>query len=268
MEHSIIFVIILGVFLLTKNKWFRYSLIAFAALEFTLLTTYRSFAAFLGAISVILLLLLFARPKKYRLWMLAFISLFIFIFGLLLFNQKNNTIIVEYKEKFEKITNISEELKNDSGLTNRIALWKAGMDILKDRPILGYGWGIDKFKKLTHQENKQKLWKNKRPYVYELFFEKNEFLLPHNIFLDIAIQSGLVGVASFLSFLLMYIFYIIKIGTRSDSDTEYNFLIIIVGGIILIFMITNFLNSELCRTSGKIFFAVLGAGAAWINNRS
>ena len=121
---------------------------------------------------------------------------------------------------------------------------------------------IDKFKELTHQENKQKLWKNKRPYVYELFFKKNEFLLPHNIFLDIAIQSGLVGVASFLSFLLIYIFHIIKIGTRSDSDTEYNFLIVIVGGVILIFMITNLLNSELCRTSGKIFFAVLGAGAA------
>lgn len=267
MENSLIFTITLGYILLIKNKRFRYSLIAFAILEFILLTAYRSFATFLGAISVLVLWLLFVKPKKYRLWMLVFIFLFIFIFGLLFYVQKDNPAVAEYKAKFEKIVNIQEELRSDSGLTDRIALWKAAADILKDRPLLGYGWGIEKFKKLTHQEKFIEQWKIKRPYVYDLFIKRNEFLLPHNIFIDIAIQSGLIGVVSFLVFIGVYVFYIIRIGMRSNSVVDYNFLIILIGSVILIFMITNFLNSELGKASGKIFFVVLGAGMGWIKDK-
>lgn len=267
MENSLIFAITLGGIFLIKSKWFRYLLIVFTILEFTLLIGYRSFAVFLGAISVLLLWLLFVRPKKYKLWMLTFTLLFIFVSGFLFYVQKDNPAMVEYKAKFEKIVNIREELTRDSGLTDRIAIWKAAVDILKDRPLLGYGWGIEKFKKLTHQEKFREQWKIKRPYVYDLFFQRNEFLLPHNIFLDVAIQSGLIGVTLFITFLFIYGYYIVKIGRYSNSEINYNF-ILLVEGVILIFMVTNLLNSELGNISGKIFFTMLGTGAAQINGRS
>jgi O-antigen ligase len=87
---------------------------------------------------------------------------------------------------------------------------------------------------------------------------------PHNIFIDLAIQSGLLGVVSFLLFLAAYVVHVIKSLIQRNSGATRNFLAIIIGGVISIFMISNLLNSEFGNVSGKVFFIILGAGAAWM----
>jgi O-antigen ligase len=147
-------------------------------------------------------------------------------------------------------------------------VWEASVDIIKDRPILGYGWGIKKFTKLVQQKKLMENWKVNKPHVYGFFTTyKDIFFPPHNMFLEIAIQSGLLGLASFIAFIVIYVFYIIRRVTHSDSNTERNFLIILVSSVLLSFMIMNLMLNELGKTSGKILFVVLGVGAAWINSK-
>jgi O-antigen ligase len=105
-------------------------------------------------------------------------------------------------------------------------------------------------------------WKTERPYVYALMHIISR--QPHNIFLDLAIQSGLLGVVSFLLFLAVYVAHAVKSLIQRNSDATRNFLAIIIGGVFSIFMISNLLNSEFGNVSGKVFFIILGAGAAWM----
>ncbi len=266
---TLIFPIILGVFLLIKNRWLKYFLIFFAITEFIILTTYRGFTVFLAAISVLLLWVLFANPKKYRLWMVGFISLFLFIFGILLHTYKGHPAIDEYRSKLGKVINVSGEFRSKGGFSNRMPFWEASVDIIKDRPLLGYGWGIKKFTKLVQQEKFLENWKINKAHVYDFAITYRDiFFPPHNMFLEIAIQSGLLGLASFIVFFVIYVSYLITAVTHSDSDTERNFLIILVGGVILIFMIMNLMGNEFGNTGGKILFVVLGAGAAFMKDKT
>mgnify|MGYP001573307425 FL=1 len=263
------FPLILGLILFITNRWLRYFLIAFAVIVFAMLTAYRGFTVFLGAVSILLLWMMFAKPPKYRLWMIAFVALFIFIFGFLSYTYKNHQAVTEYMAKFERIINISDELKSEEGFSNRIPAWIAAIDIIKDRPILGYGWGIKKFKELVYQEKFLERWKENKPSVYEFYTVtvKNTFFPPHNLFLEIAVQSGLLGFTAFIVFIAIYSYYLIKNILRTSSDEDRNFSMILIGGTFLSFIIVNLMSNDMGNDAGKIFFVVIGIGAGWIKNK-
>ena len=265
----IILPMMLGIFLFTKNIWVRVFLIIFATVEFIIIASYRSITPFLAVVSVLFLWILFVRPKKYRLWMGVFILLFIFSFGLLLYTQKNNPAIREYSAKFDKISNITREFRNKGGFSNRLPAWKAAIDIIKDRPLLGYGWGIKKFEKLVYQKKFLDKWKESNPSVYEFYtvIIKNSFFPPHNLFLEIAVQSGLFGLMVSLLFIGIYLYYLIKDILTNTFDTDRNFSMILIGGTFLSFIIVNLMSNELGNDAGKIFFVVIGIGAGWIKNK-
>jgi O-antigen ligase len=260
---AIIFPVILGLLLLLKNKWLKLSLGALAVTEFAIISVYRSFAVLLGACSVLLLWALFVRPKKYRLYMAGLICLFLVISGSLLYSMKDNPAVSEYRDKLGKIFNIQAELGSEGSFSNRLPFWKAAVDVIKDRPLLGYGWGMKKFQKLVQQEKFLNHWQVNEPYVYKLITEfKDVYFPPHNMFIEIAVQSGVIGLVSFVVFALAYAAYLIRRILQSSSDAEHNFFVIIVGGALLSFIIINLMNNELGNISGKILFTVLGAGLA------
>lgn len=264
---AIIFPLILGLFLIIKNKWFKYLLMAFASIVFAILSAYTRVTVFLSIISVLLLWVMFARPKKYRFWTIAFVSLFLFVFGLFLYAHKDNITIVEYGSKLEKIVNISGEFKSEEGFSNRMPAWIAAIDIIKEKPLLGYGWGMKKFIEVVRKEKFLEKWKVEKPHVYKLYIDyKNVFFPPHNLFLEAALQSGLLGLGAFMIFLGIYLFYLTKNITHNGSDTEYNFSVILIGGTLLSFIIMSLMSNELGNVSGKILFAVLGLGADRVKN--
>jgi len=258
---AIIFPVILGLLLLLKNKWLRLSLGALAVTEFAIIYVYRSFAVLIGTCSVLLLWALFTRPKKYRLYMAGLICLVLVISGSLLYSMKDNPAVSEYRDKLGKLSNIQAEIGSEGSFSNRFPFWKAAVDIIKDKPLLGYGWGMKKFQKLVQQEKFLNYWQVNEPYVYKLITEyKDVYFPPHNMFIEIAVQSGFLGLAAFVSFILVYAVYLVKKILHSGSDMEYNFSAILIGGVLISFVIINLMNNELGNISGKILFVVLGAG--------
>ena len=263
-----IFSITLGMLLLMKDNRFKYFLLFFAGLEFFIIAAY-SFTPLIGVIAVLLLWAFFAKPKGYRLWMKSFIIGVIILSVFLLNIYGEHSAVKEYKTRLYSIRHPLEEIKSTSGFTDRVLLWHAAVDIIKDRPLLGYGWGMKKYTKLVQQEKFLEEWRVNKPSVYNFYTTfRGVFFPPHNLFLEIVIQSGLLGLSAFIIFIGIYLYYLFKNILRNSSDTDRNFSIILVGGTFLSFMIMNLMNNELGNVGGEIFFVVLGIGAAWINNKS
>lgn len=199
--------------------------------------------------------------------MAVFVVLFIFIFGFLSYTYKDNPAVVEYRDKVERIVNISEELKSEEGFSNRMQSWIAAIDIIKGKPLFGYGWGMKKFTEVVRQEKFLEKWKAEKPHVYKFYSDyKNVFFPPHNLFLEVALQGGILGLGAFMIFLGIYLFYLIRNIAHYSSDTECNFSVILIGGTLMSFIIMSLMSNELGNISGKILFAVLGIGAARVKN--
>ena len=263
-----IFPLILGLILLTVNRGLRYLLVIYAVSVFGIVTAYRGFTVFSGTVMVLLLWIISVRPLKYRWRMAVLLSLFILAFVSLMFFFKDDPGVQDYRLKFEKVINVSEEFEIESGFSNRLPAWKASIDVIKDRPLLGYGWGIKKFQKLVQKEKFMEKWKVEKPSVYNFYTTyKNVFFPPHNLFLEIAIQSGLLGLSAFIIFIGIYLCYLMKAIRYNSAENGHNFAVIVVGGTILSFIIMSLMSNELGNISGKIFFVVLGVGAAWINSK-
>lgn len=85
----------------------------------------------------------------------------------------------EYSQNFPGLNNFIFELTGKELYTGREILWKETIDLIAIKPIFGYGSGVtlDDF------------WHNG--------------LSSHNLFLQIALQSGYLGLSLFISFLFL-----------------------------------------------------------------
>lgn len=256
----------LGYFLLITTN-LRFLLLILMLLEFAIMATYRDVTVFGGIISVILLGALFARPQNQRLWIRAFIIIVILISTTFLYTHKDNPAIIEYKTKLYLLTHPLEEFKKPGGFSNRVPMWKAAIEVIKDRPLIGYGWGMKKYPRILDEKKYLNKWKTEKPELYNLYINHKDAIPPHNIFLEIALQSGLFGLISFFAFIGIYLIYLIKASIKYNSDIDRNFFIIIVGGILSSFIVVNLFSDALGGISQKVLFVVLGAGAAWMNSK-
>ncbi len=259
--------ITLGISLLVKNSRWKMLLLIVSLVEFCIIAPY-SFTPAVSVCSALLLFALFAQPKKIRFIMLGVISVVIVVVVLIFTVYKDNRAVTEIKDRLYFATHPIEEMNKDEGFSYRNMLWKVYMDVMKDKPVLGYGWGIKKFKKILLEKKFSDKWKTTNTHIYHFLFvqEKDKFYPPHNLFLEIGLQSGLLGLISFIIFIGIYTFYLIRSITYRIGETDRNFSIILIGGTLLSFMIMNLMNNELGNVSGEILFVALGGGAAWIKN--
>ena len=123
--------------------------------------------------------------------------------------------------------------KNETNSTNnRIQIYKCAVELIKEKPILGYGIGRDR--KELYDCYKENLY-----YLYENKFNT------HNQYLSIMLRFGFLGFVVF-SFFLYYNF---RIAIRLQSTTLLS---------ILIFYTINFLFENVMeRQNGIILFAFL-----------
>ncbi|MBI4699334.1 MAG: O-antigen ligase family protein [Nitrospirae bacterium] len=246
-----------------KNK-LKYIFLTAAALGFVILTVYNSFTPLLSALSVIVLCTVFAQPAIYRIALRFAISGFVaFIIILVIF--KNETPSFQHNiERVNRLIHIDNEFKSAMGFSDRTVRWRATLDIIKERPLLGYGSGMKKFQNIVQWDKFMSKWKRDNPEIYDFYRPlKNQFYPPHNMFLEIAFQFGIIGLLSFLLFIYLYSYQLIK---TTITLKDFNFSVILIGGTLLSFMIMGLMNNELGTTSGKFLFVVFGVGAGWMNN--
>jgi O-antigen ligase len=151
-----------------------------------------------------------------------------------------------WHEDFREHLRATYELK-DASTAERFYRWIAGVRMVKDNPLTGYG--------------PNSFYYNYKPYAIPAFktwvSANYEHSTVHNYFLLITIEQGIPGLLFFLILTTAILFYAQRLYHRVH-DTFYKRLALLSGVIIMMVLVVNFL-SDLIETDkiGSIFFGCI-----------
>lgn len=206
---------------LPKYRWLFLGLAALA-----LFCLQRSNSGMAKVILVTLMaLLLFLRFIKRLPPRLAFASMGVFL-------AVGVSVVILITQNAEYI--IVEKLGKDMTLTGRTYIWPLLVEAIKKRPWLGYGY--DGFWQPWRESDNPAL--SIRPPELDGFIPPNG----HNGFLDIALQTGWIGLGVFIISLLIDIYYGVLYLTRT-KEPESVLPLLIFTWIVLLSITESFINT-------------------------
>jgi len=237
----LLLVIPLNIYLLISNKKLVLKIIYFIILISQLLCLFftYSISGFVGFIFGIIIVgifylyfnkIKFKKNAKYLI--LGFLILF---FGLLIINFQNNSVL---KSKFNNLFS-----PNTGSTSARIDFWKASSKAILKKPLLGYGLETQRDVLVEYYD---KSWG----------IHSNVNTVPnraHNLFLDILLTIGIIGLLAYLA--LLYLFFkLILLNIKNNNYKKLNFAILLSIASYLISLMFNF-----SFVVGEIYFWLLFA---------
>lgn len=135
---------------------------------------------------------LFSNKVSNKIKIIAILSLII------IFTLTITTIILFFPEIWNKLNSMFFRIEYIKNLSGRTDIWSVGLNLLFENPI-NFIFGIGRFNSISL-----------------LHFETKTFTQYHNIYLDILLMSGLIGLAYF-----SFIYYnVIRKIVKSDLDKD------------------------------------------------
>jgi len=195
-----------------KLKWDKYLAISTLILGILLVFFYNSRTTLIAiptSIFIIFLLL-----KKYKILIFSFLIFIICIF--MLISSKS-----DYFSKYKTLINPKTYITNQ-GLSNRLGVWKGALDIIKERPLIGYGYGWKKMAWVINDLNLTEYWKKYRIDSYNYYVIESHLsygrVNPHNLVIQIIFEVGIIGLIIFLWMWISVIIKIIKLGFLNNNS--------------------------------------------------
>jgi O-antigen ligase len=230
-----LFVLVSLVFLLNQminNRWFfsktsTFFVFLFQFLFLILLSVKMAFIS----LGVSLILFIIWMIKSGNLKVAIVISLTTILFTFILINSLPS-IKYRWKIDFLKIQNKERILDTDSKFSERLALWKSSIDLIKENPIIGSS--------LRNIKSKDAIYEK----VPKINSYTKKAKNSHNNFLEFGVRYGLIGFITIL-FLSIYVLYI---GVKQNS-----YLIIAISSVFILFSLTE---SFLVREQGVMLLAI------------
>lgn len=239
--------IILGyIYSLRKGARVKAMLFAFWALglALTVLNNHRTqlVAVVLSAAVVTLM------ARRYRTFAAGAV---IFAVSALLFTHFKPAPVERYKTLFSTRTYVTDEY---TGLNDRAAIWKGTLDMVKRRPILGYGYGWKKIALAARDYGFLEKWdRDGRTYAYFDQFGYGR-ANPHNLALQILFETGVIGLAAFTVFWATVIIKAASVSREQDNEGA-RFLHFGIIGLIVSYLIINLTNGLWEESYGIIMMA-------------
>ncbi|OCB77212.1 O-antigen ligase family protein [Flavobacterium crassostreae] len=191
----------------------------------------------------ILLSILYAIPSYRKNFLKIFKFGFIAISILLIIN--GNKVVVAVGEKIESL-NFSKNLKNNISNQTRFGMQYASLQVFKENPIIGVGFGQETYHKRFHYPR----WAKKNNWEFEGMYQNNKlrsFPSAYNIYTRLLAETGIIGFSIFV----FLIYYCIKqsIYVFKKSSDQYRIL-----GFVLILSFVglslNWLQTDFFRQHG------------------
>ena len=235
----LLLVIPLNIYLLISNKKLVLKIIYFIILISQLLCLFftysiSGFVGFIFGIIIVGIFYLYFNKIKFK-KNIKYLTFLILFFGLLIINFQNNSVL---KSKLNNLFNPK------AGSTSaRIDFWKASSKAISKKPLLGYGLETQGDVLVEYYD---KSWG----------IHSNVNTVPnrtHNLFLDILLTSGIIGLLAYLALLYLFLKLILR-NIRNNNYKKLNFAILLSIVCYLISLMFNF-----SFVVGEIYFWLLFA---------
>lgn len=155
-------------------------------------------------------------------------------------------------EKWQSLVTFSER----SSLASRIMIWKTAAKILYDYPLSGIGIGRFQEMYLAYQK------------YFPLYLEW-AVPQPHNLYLAIWLQTGLIGLAGFIFLISVWLkkMFLVWRSDIQDEQTKKTSALFIA--LLVIFLLIGLADTPFFKTDlAFIFWLVFGTGIGFLNHRS
>jgi len=171
-----------------------------------------------------------------------FSVLFLFLIFLFFIPNLKKTFIDNIKSFNPKI------LFSSPSIINRATMWKSAINMIKEKPVFGFGTGAVRY---FYQKYQSEILKKNQ----NLTFIKTSYV--HNDYLQITAEFGIIGLFLFVLFIISLIYFFDKNSYLLDIK-EYFFSICIISSLIFI-LCESFFNFPLfVLPSSAIFFICSG----------
>lgn len=153
-----------------------------------------------------------------------------------------------------QLTNTETELNKvfvETKSGNRFLAWDIAKEGFKDSPVLGNGFN-------NYVYNFDKYF---NPKLYQDGYIVERFLKPHNVFWEYASETGILGLVSYLSLLIILFVTLYRFKPKDDKEERLKYLFIVLSGIILGYFVQNLLIFDSVATYLMLFIVVsIGLG--------
>lgn len=150
------------------------------------------------------------------------------------------------------------------GMTDRLGIWKGTFDLIKERPLIGYGYGWKKLAYAVADGGWLEKWdKESRTYDYFNRFGYGS-ANPHNLALQILFEVGALGLFAFIFFWLTIVWKAVS-HARNDNSDGAALLLYSVIGVLVSYGLVNLVNGLWEENFGILMMAF--AGMAFVLQR-
>lgn len=127
------------------------------------------------------------------------------------------------------------------GLNDRLAIWKGALEMVKDRPATGWGYGWKKLSTVAKEQGYIERW-DKAGRTYAYYSEKGYGSAnPHNLAIQILFEIGAFGLLSFL-FFWGTVAAKAAFAPRTDSGAGARLLKYGASGVLVSYLLINYTN--------------------------
>lgn len=228
-----------------EKRFIAVLLVSFLSAEavLSILNNHRSqVVAFTAALLVITL-----AAKRYRALVAGLLAMLIAVSALVSIKPD---VLDRYKTVLDAGTYVSNE---NHAMNGRLGIWRGVIDMIEDRPVLGWGYGWKKVYNAAYDGGYMDRW-DKESYTYRYFRDGSYGSVNHhNLILQVLFEAGIAGLIAFAAF---WATVAIKAASvMREAGRAALFLKYAVPGVLLSYMIVNLVNGFWEEAYGNLMTA-------------
>ena len=176
---------------------------------------------------LVTLLQLLPRLRSRKVWVLLGVTFLGLVVAMSATNRLQK-VTERYATIFSKEAYQGSEVTGASSIYERLSIWKGTLEMAAERPLLGYGLGWQKIYDAAYENGYVARWRQSPAYIdrtvanYFDTYERGK-VNPHNLWVDIVFETGILGLVSYVAMLLILLtraLRALKEGTK-DSVTHW-----------------------------------------------
>ena len=199
-----------------------------------------------------------------RYWRLLIVGLLAVVIGLVSLAQARPDLIARYASPFSEKT-----YQQDGAFLERQGIWFVTASLIREHPLLGYGPGWRKLAPLARSEGyveKLAASTDSRLVLGRAYFQDKGYgkANPHNLYLQVAFETGLLGLLVYLGFLAGMLWCAIRLWrTRGQDNVSLSLLMI---ALLVCYLITGFANGLWAGSAMLLLVAAVTANQCRIRD--